>query len=195
LVVLGLLLAGGCASTPSASPEATAGEAAAPPPELMPGVDKLRINDLVTILFSGIANPPPPHEERIRDDGTIKPSTLFPPVQAAGRSVRELQKELEGHYARFYRNLTVTLKAEGRFFVVRGEVKNPGRHQYAGELTVLRAIASASDFTDFANRKRVELTRANGQKFVVDCVKAQKNARLDLPVYPNDQLYVPRRLF
>jgi protein involved in polysaccharide export with SLBB domain len=64
---------------------------------------------------------------------------------------------------------------------------------YAGEITVLRAIASSGGFTDFAARGRVELVRANGQKLKVDSRRAADNAKLDLPVVPGDTIYVPRR--
>ena len=53
--------------------------------------------DLVTVTFSGVTEPPPPHEERITDDGTIT-LTLIGAVRAAGKNAGELQKEIRDRY-------------------------------------------------------------------------------------------------
>lgn len=94
-----------------------------------------------------------------------------------------------------YKRLTVKVGSEGRVIHVRGEVKIPGRVQVMGEMTVLKAIAAAGDFTDFANRKRVLVTRSNGQRITVNCVKAQADTKQDPPVFADDLIDVPRRLF
>ena len=80
-------------------------------------------------------------------------------------------------------------------FYVGGEVKNQGRISYIGPITVLKAIQSAGDFTDFAQRKRVKLTRLNGKTETINCIKAREDPRLDLPVFPGDTIHVPRRIF
>ena len=50
-----------------------------------------------------------------------------------------------------------------------------------------KAIASAGGFTDFANKKKVRLTRVDGRTQIVNCVKALENPSLDLEVYPGRQ--------
>jgi protein involved in polysaccharide export with SLBB domain len=80
-------------------------------------------------------------------------------------------------------------------FYVRGEVKGPGRQIYSGQMTVTKAITSAGDFTDFANRKKVWLTRANGQRFKVNCDAILNGDAPDPGVYPGDQIEVSRRVF
>jgi protein involved in polysaccharide export with SLBB domain len=62
-----------------------------------------------------------------------------------------------------------------------------------GEMTVLRAIDTVGGFTDFAKKTRIELRRANGEVHVINWDKARKDPKLDLKVYPNDQIMVPRR--
>jgi protein involved in polysaccharide export with SLBB domain len=65
-----------------------------------------------------------------------------------------------------------------------------------GEITVLRAIDTAGGFTDFANRKNIELRRATtGEKVRVNWHKAIKDPKLDPQVYPNDQIVVHKRFF
>jgi protein involved in polysaccharide export with SLBB domain len=77
---------------------------------------------------------------------------------------------------------------------VRGEVRGPGRQFYLGYTTVLKAIASAGDFTDYAQRKKVSVTHLNGKKQIINCIKAINDPRLDLPIYPGDIIYVPRKV-
>jgi protein involved in polysaccharide export with SLBB domain len=57
----------------------------------------------------------------------------------------------------------------------------------------LQAIASAGDFTDFARKQEVLLTRSDGRKITVNCIKARKNPSLNLEILPGDIIDVPRR--
>jgi protein involved in polysaccharide export with SLBB domain len=59
----------------------------------------------------------------------------------------------------------------------------------------LKVIASAGGFTDFANKKKVKLTRVDGRTQIVNCPKALDNPSLDPEVYPGDTIHVPRRLW
>lgn len=155
--------------------------------------DKLRVGDLVTITFQNTPDLST-HEERIKEDGTLTLKHIGS-VKAAGRTVGELQSDIHNLYVpKYYRNMVVTVRAEDRYFFVDGEVKLPNRYVYSGQQTVLKAIATAQGFTDFAAKERVELTRVDGRKFIVDCKKAQIKPVLDLPVYPGDRIMVPRRI-
>jgi protein involved in polysaccharide export with SLBB domain len=61
---------------------------------------------------------------------------------------------------------------------------------------VLEAIITAGGFTDFANRRKVQLVRAkDGSTVTLDCNKARGNPELDLPVNPGDKIIVPRNVF
>lgn len=153
-----------------------------------------QVGDLVKIEFSGPPNPIAPHEEHIKEDGTI---TLdIGPVQAAGKTSGQLQKEIRDLYVpRIYKYLSVTVRGADQFYYVGGQVKQPGRLLYLGPVTVTGAIKAAGDFTDFAKRSKVKLIRAGGQVVIVNCDKAQINPELDLPVYPGDRIDVPQRLF
>ena len=153
------------------------------------------VGDLVKIDFSGPTSPPQAHEEHIKDDGTIS-LYLVGSIKAAGRSPGQLQKDIQDAYVpRFYKNLNVTVKGADRFYFVGGEVKQPNRQYYYGPITVTGAIKSAGDFTDFANKRKVKLIRADGSMHTIDTTKAQENPSLDLPVYPGDKIDVPARLF
>ena len=84
----------------------------------------------------------------------------------------------------YYKRLTVIVTTDRRVYYVRGQVRSSGRQEYIGPTTVLKAIASAGDFTDFADRKKVHLTRTDGKRITVDCIKAAKDSTYDLPVFP-----------
>lgn len=159
----------------------------------VPNVDILRPGDRLRISFSGL--PPEqlmiPQDDQIGESGDIS-LPLVGSIKAAGKSVNQLQSDIRDAYVpRFYRNLNVSVTTE-RFYFVGGEVKLPGRQQYLGGLTVLKAIQSAQDFTDFADRKHVRLTRSNGKIEIVNCKKALEDSKYDLPVYPGDTITVPR---
>jgi len=188
--LVALLLWTGCVTT-STSPSSAAVVDTNPPPAVP--VDDLRVDDLITIIFSGVPVPPDKFEQRIKDDGTIS-LELIGAIKAAGKTAGKLQIEIHDAYVpKYFVRLNVSVHAEGRYFYVDGCVKIPSRQPHQGELTVLKAIAAAGGFTDFANKKKVVVVRANGQKLTVDCVKALKDPKLDLPIYPGDKITVPQR--
>ncbi len=179
----------GCASD-SGSSGGAGSKGAAP---LVTYSDVLSKGDAVTITFSGNPTPPEEQEERIKEDGTIN-LQFVGPVVAVGKTPGELQKEIQALYVpRFFVRLTVTVRTENRVFFVDGEVRSPGRLVYTGQISVLRAIASAGGFTDFAARGRVELVRGTGEIIKVDARKARNNPKLDPLVVPGDSIIVPRR--
>jgi polysaccharide export outer membrane protein len=156
---------------------------------------RFHIGDTVTVSFSGTADPIPDHVEPIKEDGTIT-LPYVSAVRAVGRTAGELQNDIYNLYVpKYYVRLTVTVSSPQRVFYVGGEVKQPGRELYVGQTTVTKAIQAAGDFTDFANQKKVWLIRNNGERIKVNCVKALQDPSLDPPVYPGDQIQVPRRLF
>jgi protein involved in polysaccharide export with SLBB domain len=157
--------------------------------------DVLRPGDILIITFSGASDPPPRHEDRVREDGFVT-LPFVGPLKADGRTRADLQESIRSMYVpKYYKQLTVNVNSDSRTFTVSGEVKLPNRIMYLGRTTVLKAIAAAGDFTDFANPKKVEVIRANGKKDSVNCIKARTNPKLDLEIFPDDHIYVPRRLF
>lgn len=159
-------------------------------------VDLLQIGDTIRIEYSNLSvtSPLQPFEEQIKDDGTISPPSVGS-VKAAGKTTGELQNELQQAYRKYYVSMTITVKAPERYYSVGGEVKLPNRQVYIGGTTVIKAIQSAGDLTEFANHKKVQLTRANGKTYIINYDKALGDSKLDLPVYPGDSIHVPQRIF
>src|SRR5438309_8795666 len=123
-------------------------------------------------------------EARVRKEMSVQPLEWVETVEVLPRQ----------HIVIFEDNRSVvTVKLDERFYFVGGEIKVPNRQQYAGPTTVLGAIKAAGGFTDFANKNKVQLRRANGEIHIVDCKKAVQDTKLDLPVHPNDQVFVTKR--
>ena len=158
--------------------------------------DSLEPGNQITITFSGLSTIPIPYSCRIREDGTMSPPYLKEPVVAAGKTVGELELELEQKYVPdIYKTINVTIKTADRFFYVGGEVRQPSRQIFIGRITVTQAIQSAGDFTDFADQREVRVIRANGKVDIIDCKAALDDPTRDLPVYPGDNIVVARSLF
>ncbi len=134
-------------------------------------------------------------EDIIKEDGSIT-LILNQKFQAAGKTIGALQADIRDRYVpQYFKYLTVTIKTQERFYSVGGEVRSPNRQAYTGYMTVLRAIDTAGGFTDFSRKTDVEVTRANGEKYVVNCKKAQNHPELDREIFPGDKIFVHRRLF
>jgi polysaccharide biosynthesis/export protein len=169
----------------------------APPPNYVENQEELgnmfHVGDLVTVKFLGVTGSEilPEHTERIHEDGTITIS-LIGPVAAAGKSAGQLQKDIHDRLLKYFPELTVTVLGETRHFYVDGEVRLGGQKDYPGDMTVVKAIAVAGGFTDFAAKTRVQLTHG-GKTQKINVEKAIKDPRYDLPVFPGDRINVPRR--
>ncbi len=189
----GLLLAGlvftGCRTPADTEPSGTT------PAVNEKDIERLRAGDAIAIVFSGVANPPERVDGRIMENGCINLPLLNTPIKAEGKLVSELEKEIHDAYinGKLFNTITVNVNSENRSFAVVGEVRNPSRQVWAGHTTILSAIAAAGGFTDFADKKKVLVIRANGKRHTVNCVNALKKPELNLPVYPLDQINVPRR--
>lgn len=130
----------------------------------------------------------------IAEDGTIT-LPLIGPVQAAGKTPGELQEDIDKLYVpQYFIRLTVTVTAQNRVYYVGGEVAHPGAEVYIGETTVTRAIQAAGDLTQFASHN-VWLTRTDGTRIRVNVDNALRDPSQDPPVFPGDQIQVPRRYF
>lgn len=197
LTVVSWLLSGCAPLTPQSPPPLGQGTSAGQidtPAAPNGSPDLLREGDALVINFSGVTDPPEGVQDRIREDGKITLSYVGD-VVAAGKTRADLQKEITDMYVpRLFTRLDVTVNPDVRYIYVTGEVKLESRHVFMGGMTVMRAIATAGGFTDFAKTKKVQLIRAGASEpIIVNCEKARQDSALDLPVYPDDRIFVPRR--
>ena len=135
---------------------------------------------------------------KVLPDGTIS-LPLLPPLKAYGRTVKQLESEIDGGYAA--RGLTVfvslvprTLRAGSAF--VLGEVAKPGRIQLDRPRTVLMALAEAGgvDQSGAMSAVRVVYVGADGAPRVrlvnMDDV-LDGRVEEDMIVPDNSVIYVP----
>jgi protein involved in polysaccharide export with SLBB domain len=61
---------------------------------------------------------------------------------------------------------------------------------------VSKAVIRAGGFGDFADKRKVKVTRRNGTDFLVDLKRVieQGHTEDDVVLQPDDQIYVPQRL-
>src|SRR4051812_24645693 len=141
---------------------------------------------------------------RVNDNGQLEVPYIGL-VQAAGRTSKELayavKEALEKEY---YYHATVIIavdhvseKSRGRIYVT-GSVKGPGPQEIPPDesYTLSKAVIRAGGFSDFANTRKVRVTRKGGQDFVVDLKNVIERGRSkeDLVLEPDDQVYIPQKL-
>jgi polysaccharide export outer membrane protein len=197
--VFGLLVAAvfftGCHTVPPA--EAANMSSAAPAAGSNPADEDsyvLKIGDSLHVEFQDLPSTVAPFDVKILEDGSIN-LLLNEKFVAAGKKVGELQKEIRDRYVPSqFRHMTVTIRLLDQWYYVGGEVKSPGRFNYVGRITITRAIQSAGDFTEFANKKKVDLFRGK-KTFRLNCLKILKDPSLDMEVLPGDRIHVYRRLW
>lgn len=160
------------------------------------GQPPLHIGEVVSITFTGLPETLESQDKPIKDDGTITLPDVGR-VQAAGKTVGELEDAIHDLYVpKVYTHLNVTVKASSdRAFYISGEVRSPGRLLYTGDITVSKAITSAGDLTDFADRSNVVLIRVNGDRFELNLNRILAGKDPDPPIFPGDQIKIGRRFF
>ncbi len=154
---------------------------------------KFSIGDFVTLTFPRIEPEPPPHEERVKEDGSIT-LPLIGAVVVTNKTAKDLEREIiELYRPHFPRDGSPRVShTHDRFFYVGGEVRHPDRQAWLGAITVSQAIQAAGGFKEGARKTRVLLIRADGTRITVNCTKAIKHPELDPKVLPGDALTVPR---
>ena len=141
---------------------------------------------------------------RVNDNGELEVPYIGL-VPAQGRTCRELAYAIKASLEKeYYYHATVILaiervseKSRGRIYVY-GSVKGQGPQEIPADesYTVSKAIIRAGGFGDFANKRKVKVTRKNGKDFTIDLKRVIEEGRTDedMVLEPDDQIYVPQRL-
>jgi polysaccharide export outer membrane protein len=161
--------------------------------------DAMRVGDKITIRLTGV-----PQDEgyineyQIPESGDITLPDLTQNFHAAGVLPGTLAAEITAAYKneKIYTNPNITVIPEERFVSVGGDVRQPTRVLYSPDLTLLTAINSCGGFTEYANKHQVRIVRG-GQIIIVDAAAAARGVpgAIDPPVYPGDQITIPRTMF
>lgn len=164
---------------------------------------KLGPNDLVSFRVVEDRDNESQHL-RVNDNGELEVPYVGL-VPAEGRTCYDLAHTIKGLLEKeYYYHATVILavdrvseKSRGRIYVY-GSVKGQGPQEIPSDetYTVSKAIIRAGGFGDFANKRKVKVTRKNGQDFTVDLKDVIEGGKTDqdIVLQPDDQIYVPQRL-
>jgi|ERR1041385_1237187 polysaccharide export outer membrane protein len=169
-----------------------------PVPDQGPKSDTVvHVGDVLIVNFTDTPQPLQPMEARVQDDGTIK---LYynERFKASDKVISQLEQEVhEAYVPKYFMRVTVTItpKENYRFYVVGGEVRQPGQKLYISRITLTQAIEGAGGFTDFAKKRDVKLIHPNGKIEHINAKKALKDPRFDRPIYPNDTIHVDRSIW
>lgn len=140
---------------------------------------------------------------RVNDNGELEVPYVGL-VPASGRTCKELAYSVKSLLEReYYYHATVILaldrvseKSRGKVYVY-GNVKGQGPQEIPPDetYTVSKAIIRAGGFGDFANKRKIRVTRKNGKVYEVDLKRVieQGHTDEDLVLQPDDQINVPAR--
>jgi len=141
---------------------------------------------------------------RVNDNGELEVPYIGL-VPAQGKTCRELAYNIKAALEKeYYYHATVILavdkvseKSRGKIYVY-GAVKSQGPQEIPTDetYTISKAIIRAGGFGDFADKRKIKLTRKDGQDLVVDLKRIieQGHTEDDVVLRPDDQIYVPQRL-
>ncbi|MEY2550694.1 MAG: polysaccharide biosynthesis/export protein [Verrucomicrobiota bacterium] len=141
---------------------------------------------------------------RVNDNGELEVPYIGL-VPASGRTCKELAHSVRSLLEReYYYHATVIIavdrvseKSRGKVYVY-GSVKGQGPQEIPADetYTVSKAIIRAGGFGDFADKKKIKLTRKNGESVVINLKRVIEEGHTDedVTVGPDDQIYVPQKL-
>ncbi len=123
---------------------------------------------------------------------------LIGEVAVINRDCISIEREVTARLADgFLRSPSVScqiLEVNSRTFVVSGEAGNPGVYPFTPRLTLVQAMAMAGGMTNSAAKDRLVITRLVDGEFteiVVPFQQVLSGRGPDLPVWPNDSIFVP----
>lgn len=141
---------------------------------------------------------------RVSQKGTIT-FPLVGPVTVGGLTVQEAEAALSAKLSEYVVSPQVTIFIQeygNKKIFVLGEVKKPGSFELPTEsrLTVLEAISLAEGFSPIAAPDRTKVIRTvdgKSQSFTIPVSDITKHGEKDkdIPLEPNDVVYVPQSFF
>src|SRR3954465_14960882 len=136
---------------------------------------------------------------RVNDNGELEVPYIGL-VPASGRTCKDLAYAVKSSLEReYYYHATVIIavdhiseKSRGKIYVY-GSVKAQGPQEIPADesYTVSKAIIRAGGFGDFANKRKVKVTRKNGQDYTIDLKRVIEEGKpdADMVLQPDDQIY------
>lgn len=127
-------------------------------------------------------------------------------VDARGKTAEELARAIEGALRlRYVRDpqVTVNIKSSvSQVVTIDGQVVEPGLYPVTNQMTLMRVVASAKGFSEFARQEDVVILRTVGNQRMAglyNVAAIRRGAYDDPPIFANDVIIVgdspQRRMF
>ncbi|MEM1060363.1 MAG: polysaccharide biosynthesis/export family protein [Verrucomicrobiota bacterium] len=154
------------------------------------------VNDTLQIRLDGVpATDRQLNQVTVAQDGSINLPYLNR-IKVTDMTTQELARYLEAEYVnrKIFTTPVVTVTHGGRFVYVYGDVAGGGKQPYVSGMTVIQLITAAGGFTEYADERRVKITR-DGKVFYFNAKRALENPKFDIPAKPGDLINVGRTPF
>jgi len=114
-------------------------------------------------------------------------------IEVAGKTIPQIKKEIHDSLVDYIKDYDVSVRLVNNYVSVLGEVSRPGKYPiYKNHLTILQALAMASDLNEYSNRRRVQVIRQTPEGPVVKEFDLTDRNLVDTEFYyvkPNDVIY------
>lgn len=159
------------------------------------GLYSLKPLDPLVITLLGI-----PEEKEIQttvdEYGQISLPYINDPIDVVGLSTSALERKIQHIYTEggIYRNITVNIQTTAKSYFMEGEVSRPMEYPLNRRITLLQAIAAAGGYTEYADKKDIEIIR-QGEIMKVNAKKIEKHPERDIAIEAGDRIKVDRTFY
>ena len=189
--------ASGAAMTSSSS-TSTSGQGSVP--QLQSRDPRYRINKTDVLNINFLFTPEYDQAIQVQPDGYVIPRGI-PQLKAEGMTIPEFTETLQQAYSKLLHDPVITVLPTNvvpAYFIIGGEVHNPGRYTFQGDTTVAQAVSLGGGFTSFAKHSEVILFRrinnewVEGRRVDLKYMLNHGNLAEDIHLQPGDMIYVPK---
>ena len=169
-------------------------------PQLQTRDPRYRINKTDVLNVNFLFTPEYDQNLQVQPDGFVIPRGI-PQLKAEGMTIPEFTEALQQSYGKILHEPVITVLPTNvvpAYFIIGGEVHNPGRYTFQGDTTISQAVTLGGGFTSFAKHSQVILFRRINNEWVegrrVDLKHMLNSANLseDIHLQPGDMIYVPK---
>jgi polysaccharide export outer membrane protein len=171
------------------------------PPPVRPSAAEYVVGPPDQLFVTILPEPSIAREAVVRPDGRIS-IDLIGDVQASGRTVEQIARDIEKRVARFKRDARATVSvtsSQSLSVTILGEVGAPGTFPLTSETRVSQALGLRGGTTIFGSNRRIRLIRTNGQitqVFIVDMTGIERgDLSSNMMMRGGDLVVVPPNVF
>lgn len=135
-------------------------------------------------------------ETTVDEYGQITLPYISDPIEVVGLSTSALEREIQRIYTEgeIYRNITVNIQTTAKTYFMEGEIARPMEYNLNRRITLLQAIAAASGYTEYADKKDITIIR-RGEIIKVNAKEIEKHPEMDIQIEAGDRIKVDRTFY